>query len=509
MGRLRAIDYTFHDKNQYAINNVRSLLSLSLMRADVWQNGGRNYALAHGRQLPHARWILPLDGNCFFTPSAMQQLALSLSTSTQPHVVIPMARLLDNSAILPDNFALSPDVPLASAPEAPEEPQIGFRYDAVDSYQSAMRYGRRSKLELLWRLGAVPRSRALDRRTLPWETNDRQILTSVAYGSINSGYTTAGWVFRLFSGDSRQEKSSAEANALRNMNRVKGIVAFLERLDEVIVRGRRCDGAGCGFSKDRFWSFEAGEVADLVTGYGMGRHDAIERVTRVVERARAGAESLVDIATMALAGHLSNDGALTLSAARLLRKHYFSYSAPAGPQLSAAVTGDGQGYTFPLPSTTFDQPLWLRSPSPSAPWSTTIDVPLLLDTLRLLSQPHLPRSLRRPIRDLLPPTLLQAEVSSQLAHLLFVATPALSLAEGARVDLAVAAMAAYVDDVPLLSRIAARAPLRLKRGETPLEAHVKLARGLRNVRFLAREEVVEVDGRTFSSDVAVTDSLLS
>ncbi|CAG8693421.1 34880_t:CDS:2, partial [Racocetra persica] len=47
VAKLRSIDYTYFDKNLYAMNN----------------NGGRNVALAHGKSQLNARWILPFDGN--------------------------------------------------------------------------------------------------------------------------------------------------------------------------------------------------------------------------------------------------------------------------------------------------------------------------------------------------------------------------------------------------------------------------------------------------------------
>ena len=117
------------------------------------------------------------------------------------YLIIPMARLLDNDNVLANNsIALVPkhshddertakdDAELhhrpEAAPDTPEEPQVGFRYDSTESFQEAMRYGRRSKLELLWRLGAIPYARALDRRTLPWESSDREHVTLQTWGSI-------------------------------------------------------------------------------------------------------------------------------------------------------------------------------------------------------------------------------------------------------------------------------------------------------------------------------------
>lgn len=303
-----------------------------------YQNGGRNFALQHGRSLPNARWILPLDGNSFFTPAAMYSIVRTLSItgegpSASRYIIIPMARLLNNDDVRRNNsIALVPkdnaheggsaidDAEAnhrpAAAPDTPEEPQIGFRYDSTESFQEAMRYGRRSKLEILWRLGAIPYSRALDRRTLPWEFADRHHITADTWGSIPGApgthwhsvvhhshdhgdfqpwveanpargplaFAKAGWVYRLFSGHKSQEQHSTQAITLRNVNRIKGIIAFLERLDDRIARGTEgClsdsePGTHCGFSAERLWNFEHNAVERLRQKYRIGRRDALEKV---------------------------------------------------------------------------------------------------------------------------------------------------------------------------------------------------------------------------------------
>lgn len=337
LAKLRALDFTYHEKNLYAMNNVRLFSSF---RRDVLeltlrfsQNGGRNFALEHGRALPNARWILPLDGNSFLTPAAMDSIVTTLSISGEGptasrYLIIPMARLLDNDDVLTNNsIALVPKHPHDgertakddaelhhrpdAAPDTPEEPQVGFRYDSTESFQEAMRYGRRSKLELLWRLGAIPYARALDRRTLPWESSDREHVTVQTWGSIPGvvgadlesavhqphgetepggasnpergplAYSKAGWVYRLFSGDKSQEEHSSEAITLRNVNRIKGIAAFLERMDERIARGAHgCEvnDERCGFSSERLWSFDNDVVDQLRRDHHAGQEDVVAQV---------------------------------------------------------------------------------------------------------------------------------------------------------------------------------------------------------------------------------------
>ncbi|KAJ6260070.1 putative beta-glucosidase L [Drechslerella dactyloides] len=277
--QLHALDFAYQDKTLYAMNNM------------FLKNGGRNVALSHGRSLPRARWILPLDGDCFFTPTAMQSLVTRLSTlgegsHASRYVVVPTARLSENKDIFPrsssNNSSGSVDGSDSStftatkiqdpenfgddsdpAPEALEEPQIGFRYDATQAFADRMRYGRRSKLELLWRLGAVPYSDGIDRKKLPWERQDRKTLTKATWGSIpglnwgntnsanrqrpgwpqvvnpergSSAFTSAGWVYRLFSGDKSQKAYSNQSRNGENVSRMLAVISFLEDLDERVAR---------------------------------------------------------------------------------------------------------------------------------------------------------------------------------------------------------------------------------------------------------------------------------
>ncbi|CAG8451659.1 5469_t:CDS:2 [Diversispora eburnea] len=119
VAKLRTIDFTYHYKNLYAMNN----------------NAGRNAALQHGQSQPNAKWIMPFDGNCFLTVNGFKEIIQQLEKwgKDYKYFVVPMTRLLNNTHLL-----VEPD----KKPPTPEE-----------KYNEDMRYGRRSKLEMLWRLG--------------------------------------------------------------------------------------------------------------------------------------------------------------------------------------------------------------------------------------------------------------------------------------------------------------------------------------------------------------------
>ncbi|BGP36614.1 hypothetical protein JCM10449v2_000515 [Rhodotorula kratochvilovae] len=565
LGRLRALDFVYHEKNLYAMNN----------------NGGRNFALQHGRSLPNARWILPLDGNSFFTPAAMYSIVRTLSIAGEGpaasrYVIIPMARLLNNDDVRANNtVALVPlgtedsasaivDAEIhhrpAVAPATPEEPQVGFRYDSTESFQEAMRYGRRSKLELLWRLGAIPYSRGLDRRTLPWEVTDRAHITANTWGSIpgvegaltkdsiihaphgemdpwgepnpprgDLAYVKAGWVYRLFSGHKSQEEHSTEAATLRNTNRIRGIVAFLEHLDEVVARGEKgCYGEEnpfhCGYHADRLWNFDMFDIERLRQKRRLHRRDALEKVDRYealvqptlrdVQHALKDPQAMRDLhaqkaATasmlLAMAGYLTNNATYSNAASDFIgerfvrRTPHFYYRVDQHDQFlrqqddeGAADLADSErdvvGYAFPP---------FPKEPGESATWSAGLAAklsepgapPLPFDALTgpKLSNPAL--STRKAFTPL---------VNSHLSYLLF-APSALALSAdpptrdaGAVYDARVAALAAFLDDAQLVGRVANRARLRLPRGmraeglmdpeREVQDTHWRLLQGLRNLK---------------------------
>ncbi|CAG8576357.1 6884_t:CDS:2 [Ambispora gerdemannii] len=220
VAKLRTLDYTYHEKNLYAMNN----------------NGGRNIALFHGKAEPRTRWIMPFDGNCFLTANAFAEILSRLEEwgDRYKYFIVPMARLLNNT-----NLLTGPD----SRPITPEEPQIIFRNDAEDSFDPKMRYGRRSKLELLWRLGVISSHKILNKAVVPWETQEMH------FSREKNHYKSIGWVFRLFSGQALQEENKKEASSLRAFNRLLAIQNFLDGIDEKLARAQ-------GFDSKRLFQYD-------------------------------------------------------------------------------------------------------------------------------------------------------------------------------------------------------------------------------------------------------------
>jgi hypothetical protein len=195
------------DKNRI-LGAVHRLKNLYVMN----NNGARNAALADGR--PRAKWVLPFDGNCFFTASAWSRLVGDVTARPWlKYFAVPMARLLDNQQLFDPAFA----------PPAKEEPQVLFRRDAVESFNEAFPYGRRPKVELFWRLG-IPG---------PWDLwtefswdQPRRPLSPEAYQ-----FGAAGWVARLFSGVPHLEVSARRSPSQRGIARQEAILTLLRSLD--------------------------------------------------------------------------------------------------------------------------------------------------------------------------------------------------------------------------------------------------------------------------------------
>jgi hypothetical protein len=151
--------------NNYAMNN----------------NGARNAALRDGRE--RAKWILPFDGNCFLTQEGFSHISEAVrSAPWLPYFVVPMARVTNNEDLENPDYR----------PNAAEEPQILFRTDAKQAFDETVPYGRRPKVDLLWKLG-VPG---------PWDKYDFDPWDHrrPPYSSDVSQFRIAGWVARLNSG---------------------------------------------------------------------------------------------------------------------------------------------------------------------------------------------------------------------------------------------------------------------------------------------------------------------
>jgi hypothetical protein len=207
----RVIMRVYRHKNNYVMNN----------------NGARNSALAEGRML--AQWVLPWDGNCFVTERAWREILEGTSSHcAYPYHIVPMARILDNTSLLRPGFR----------PNAEEEPQIIFRSDARESFDPDFFYGRRPKVELLWRLG-VPGP--WDRwRMEPWD------LPCPPFSPEAGAFKYSGWVARLFSGQPELEKNSGAAHQAlvdRGLARNVAIESLLKKLDDSLQRTTAAPGS--------------------------------------------------------------------------------------------------------------------------------------------------------------------------------------------------------------------------------------------------------------------------
>ena len=195
--RNRLLGAVHRPKNLYVMNN----------------NGARNASLAEGRA--RAKWVLPFDGNCFFTACAWNQLVADVTAKPWlKYFAVPMARLLDNQPLLSDPTFVPP---------ANDEPQLLFRRDAAESFNQAFPYGRRPKVELFWRLG-IPG---------PWDywtdfawDQPRRPLSPEAFQ-----FGVASWVARLFSGVGRLEIKSRHSPSHRGLARQEAILTLLGQLD--------------------------------------------------------------------------------------------------------------------------------------------------------------------------------------------------------------------------------------------------------------------------------------
>ncbi|CAG8532721.1 10257_t:CDS:2, partial [Scutellospora calospora] len=251
VSKLRAIDYSYHEKNLYAINN----------------NGGRNAALAHGKSQQNVSWILPFDGNCFLTPNSFADIRTQLNKwgDRYKYFIVPMARLLNNSQLLDG---------LDTRPLAPEEPQIIFRYDYNKTFNENMRYGRRSKLDMLWRLGVPSTSRNANKSSAPWEPSydPYKVVEKDQYKSI-------GWVFRLFSGQASQELNQRESSALRSFNRLLAVQELIDGIDERIARKVQ------GFDPFRLLLYDEKLLNNARLNYWLEVPEVVEIVQVLIKRA--------------------------------------------------------------------------------------------------------------------------------------------------------------------------------------------------------------------------------
>lgn len=175
-------------------------------------NGARNFALREGRA--RSKWSLVFDGGCFITPSAWEQIRTDITA--YPHLkyfVVPMTRVHSNTELLSEAFA----------PEPTEEPQLIFRKDSREEFNTAFPYGRRDKVEFLWRLRVAGKWDSY--KDDPWDQKRPSPSPEARFVGV------AGWVARLFTGMGHLETQDAKGARQRYLDRADAILSTLQSLD--------------------------------------------------------------------------------------------------------------------------------------------------------------------------------------------------------------------------------------------------------------------------------------
>eukprot|EP01134_Creolimax_fragrantissima_P001034 CFRG1034T1 len=194
--REAIIDNMYQARNRYVINN----------------NGARNEMLELGKK-DGFRWILPFDGNCFFTYNAWVEVRNTIQQGGESkYFYVPMERMHDNTELLDPDFW----------PEALEEPQLIFRNDSIEKFdEEKTRYGRRPKVDMLLRLAIPGVWDAQVFKSNPYYENYSYVISKDIPG--NNTVPPASWVARLYSGSAAQEHSTEDSASLRKYARCKGV----------------------------------------------------------------------------------------------------------------------------------------------------------------------------------------------------------------------------------------------------------------------------------------------
>ncbi|PNP97630.1 glycosyltransferase [Moraxella sp. RCAD0137] len=213
-------------KNRYLINN----------------NGARNFAIKHGQDRKY-RWVMPWDGNCFLSDTQMSDIKKVFAEHQDDsikYILTPMQRIMKN--VQASKTSISGD--------AQEEPQISFRFDALERFNEERVYGNQPKVELFKRLGV--KGIWDDWHFLaPWRPLEYKPATDGA-----SSVLYASSVFRLSSGN----KSAIQQASQRNILRKQAIISYIDSME--------IDDLG-----DRLKDVQLGNVyADSLKGY-IANHD--------------------------------------------------------------------------------------------------------------------------------------------------------------------------------------------------------------------------------------------
>ncbi|MBB5754290.1 alginate lyase family protein [Prosthecomicrobium pneumaticum] len=197
--RDAAIAGLYRHKNNYVMNN----------------NGARNAALADGRG--RAKWVLPWDGNCFLTKEAWETLRAGVRTAPHHHYVcVPMARAERNVDVVEGRVG---------ARQATHEPQLIFRCDADHAFDERFPYGRRSKVELLWRLGVRG----------AWDKFRLEAWDLPPPTPVPAAHHAVGWVARLDNGNGRGAAARSLEMRARGSLRNQAIIELLSGMDSATI----------------------------------------------------------------------------------------------------------------------------------------------------------------------------------------------------------------------------------------------------------------------------------
>lgn len=198
--QISALNAVYRFKNCYAINN----------------NGARNVAIDLG--LAQAEWVLPLDGNVFVPVNGWSSLVSGITTvPTVKYWVLPMRRITQNQNIYQKRRPWG----------VWEEPQVAFSRLSSERFREDLPYGRRPKVDLLWKIGVPGPWQRLAQ--LPWDQPYPERSRDF------SDYGFAGEVLRLNSGKKALELGwkrtsvASKRNIARDEARLTYIVSLEER----------------------------------------------------------------------------------------------------------------------------------------------------------------------------------------------------------------------------------------------------------------------------------------
>jgi len=189
-------------------------------------NAARNFAIHLGES---HKYVLPLDGGCFFHPSGWAGLDTQVRINPgRAFFVVPMCR----ASCYAEVMAEKPERRIRETYRMGEvemhgatEPQLMFGRGMDILFDIGRAYGSCDKAEVLWRLG-VPG--VWDN----WGVKDKRLVLKYRGASVHSGTgIQAGWCFRLPSGN-----PVADAD---NLSRSEARREGVRRLVEV---ARACNG---------------------------------------------------------------------------------------------------------------------------------------------------------------------------------------------------------------------------------------------------------------------------